>query len=216
MRFPLDRPSAQGYRASPERADGTGKGDGVKKLGLMVMAIGGTWLALVPGSAWAAPGEESARGTVHKTERLGEFGCFFPDDPTEHCFSSVTNFTAHDDGTGADGHMNYRARDEFRHFGSILVTGEVDCLAVTGNVAVISGDVERVQVEGSQPGWTRFMIVAEDGGEPSGGNGDRAQLHFSQFATTDPITCVTQPEGTVIGVEERANVEVRDDVASLP
>jgi hypothetical protein len=162
-------------------------------------------LALLPGRAVADHGVESVHGGLRSE---------FQTVPPIEEFSGDLSVSARDSSSGTSGHVQFRILNASNNVSSRFI-GEVDCLQVAGNTAVLSGEI--TQSSGPIEGVVddRFMVSVVDGSHPEGGaTTDSATVSsFSDDSVTDPTTCVTTGFGVFfffLGVH--GNITVHDDI----
>lgn len=165
-------------------------------------------LALLPGTARAHHGVESVRGGLRT-------GLFDPSEQPPIDLSGTLSISAQDGPSGTGGSVHHFVRNEVSGEQSRF-RGEVDCLQVTGNTAVASGDITSSS-NLSADFDDRFVVVVVDGGNPQGGMpADTATVTIvGEPNATDPVTCVTTGtfgEATFITLPVNGNLIVHDDV----
>jgi hypothetical protein len=147
----------------------TKRGRLMKKL-LLIGALALTSLSVMGGVAAASPGDFAAGGG---SEGFGHF-----------------DFSAHQAGTlQATGHMNYRSPD-------LVVTADVVCLNVAGNLAFILGVVDQSKSSGVPAGAERVAFEVKDGPE-----GDTFGIFFASPALgcgLPPLSGVSVVNGNIV------------------
>jgi hypothetical protein len=172
----------------------------------LILVFVTAWL-MVPSLASADHGIES----VHGGGKLVVNPLFEPE------ISGSFGISAQDGPGGTRGHVHFRQVNETANNFVVHFEGDVDCLEVIGNTAVLSGDVSRFSVSagGFGPPAERFMVAVVDGGNPEDGDTvDTAFFHwFWTVDATDPATCITTGGGgQFFGVPEKGNIRVHDDI----
>jgi hypothetical protein len=139
-------------------------------------------LAFAAGPANAAP-QDFASGSA-------SFVCL------EDCSGSLA-FTGH--GTPADAHGTVKIDIP----STIQSRGSVDCVAVDGNRATISGVLDK-----PSPGLDGpfYALQVEDNGSP-GTSGDRISVAFGRF----PVQCALANGSSPVFPVSRGNVVVKDN-----
>jgi hypothetical protein len=154
---------------------------------------------LLPGSAGADHGVESVRGGLH-----GEVFVIF------WTISGNLSVSAQDAPSGTRGSVHFHQRNETLDT-EVRFVGEVDCLQVTGNTAVLSGPITRFS--GDLTDTERFMVEVTDGGNPTAGaTTDSSLVYASSSTVVNPTTCVTPPNIGFFFTPEKGNITVHDDV----
>lgn len=152
----------------------------MRRLAGVLFAVGA--LVAGPSTAAAAP--------VDFTSGSASFVCL------QNCGGHVS-FTGHGTPTDAHGNVHFDAPGLF-----LGPRGSVDCVAVAGNRATVSGVLEK-----PGPGLEGpfYALEVEDNGSPGAGR-DRIQVGTSRF----PVQCAFGNEFPPVFPVERGNVVVQD------
>jgi hypothetical protein len=176
-----------------------------------IMVTLGLTLLLIPANARADHGVETVHGGL-----LSEF-IEGPPDPS--VATGHLSVSARDAQSGSSGNVQFFQRIRFlqNEFPGVIARfqGDVDCLQVSANAAVLSGDI--TSSSGLPEGFDdRFMVTVVDGGNPQGeATTDTAVVSiFGEPNATEPTTCVTTANlsGAFNPPEVRGNITVHDDV----
>lgn len=140
---------------------------------LSVALVACVALLVVAASAFASPGPKATGGVEWLSGNL----------------DIHSEFTAQGTPDNAKGHVNVRAENVLTNDLFLDYKGTVDCLRVVGNVAYISGSIDKISGSGaSGPNGPSqyFLWAVEDNGE-----GAKATAPDAIFTirSTSPLTC---------------------------
>jgi hypothetical protein len=169
---------------------------------------------VLPSSARADHWVESVTGGLRLEVTVA------PDPPETILITGHLTVSARDASSGARGSVHFSMTGEEDDIRFVTeFDGEVECLQVTGDAAVLSGQITRSS--GISPYDDKFQVTVVDGGNPQGGMttdfaevSNYAEIEGFPSPTIDPTTClVSGPLAAFfVPAAESGNIIVHDDV----